>query len=283
MTVTAFIPGERYPTISITGKTCAMNCKYCEGYYLTNMHSAITPNELYSNARNLHAKGARGLLISGGYNKDGYMPIKNFLSTIREIKRDFELVISLHSGLVDKKLASEIRKSQVDIVDYQLITDPIVIKEIQGLNRRPKDYIKSLEFLIQYGPSYIAPHLPLGFRYGKIVKERETIDVVKDYNPYLVVFLTFISTPHSSMEDIGSPEHIELADIFSYSRKLPCDIAIGCMRSAIHKKQLDEELIERKLVDRMCLPHSSTIKKYKLNVIKSCCSIPRELIDRFLD
>jgi len=283
MEIIAFSPGESYPTISITGTTCALGCLYCQGYYLKNMHSAMTPADLYSTVRNLHAKGARGILISGGFNKDGLLPVRQFLPTIKKIKKDFDLLISLHPGLVDKVLATEIRMSNIDIVDYELIIDPFVIRGVKGLNKSPLDYIKSLKFLTKFGPAYIVPHLLIGLRYGAIAIEKETIDSLLDYDPYLVTFLTFIPTRNTSMANCNSPEKEDLIELFSYARKLRGEIALGCMRPQKYKDDTEHLLIEKRLIDRIAVPSYKIVKKYNLNIIKACCSMPREFLPKFVD
>lgn len=282
MNIRAFIPGERFPAISITGKHCALNCRYCKGDFLENMYSATSPHQLYSIARNLYTKGARGLLVSGGYDTEGRLPVRPFLSTIRDIKRDFGLVISLHSGLVDKELASDLRSSGVDIVDFQLVIDPVIIKDIQGLNKKPEDYVRSLRLLAEHGPTYVAPHLPLGFRYGKIVMEKDAIDVLRDFDPYIVVFLILISK-NLSAADWSSPKEMEILNLLKYTGNLGCEKAIGCMRPTDVKSDLDEVMIGNKFVDRIAVPHMRLIRKWNLELVESCCSVPGEFLDRFID
>ncbi|MGQ9781128.1 MAG: radical SAM protein [Nitrososphaeria archaeon] len=283
MNIRAFVPGERYPAISITGRHCALNCRYCRGYFLRSMYSATTPRQLYSIARRLHAKGAKGILVSGGYGVDGCLPIKPFLSVIREIKTDFGLIMSLHSGLVDGELASQIRSSGIDIVDFQLIVDPIIIQELQGLNKKPEDYLKSLELLVKLGPTYIAPHLPLGFRYGRMVTEWNAVDLVKDFRPYIVVFLILNVRSPLGAGDFIPPKGEEVLNVLAYSKSLDCEKAMGCMRPTEFKSKLDDEMIEKELVDRIAVPHTSLIRKWKLEIVRSCCSLPKEFIDRFID
>lgn len=283
MEVIAFSPGESYPIISITDTLCALNCKYCQGYYLKNMYSASTPAHLFSTVKDLHSKGARGILISGGFTKDGVLPIKPFLSTIKKVKKDFDLIISLHPGLVNKQLATEIRRSNVDIIDYEFVIDSDVIRDVKGLNKSPSDYIKSLELLVKYGPAYIAPHVPIGLRYGKIVKEKEAIDFLIDSNPYFVSFLIFIPTINTMMANCEIPKKEDVINLFNYARKLKGEIALGCMRPSIFKDKIDRELLEKSLIDRIATPRNKIIKEHNLSVIKACCSIPREFFSKFID
>ncbi|MEM3503836.1 MAG: radical SAM protein [Nitrososphaeria archaeon] len=281
MGVKAFIPGKVYPAISITGNYCMLNCKYCEKHYLEGMIHATTPTQLYHVAKNLYRHGARGLLLSGGFTSEGFIPIKPFLNVIKDIKKDFGLIISVHSGLVDKGLASKIRESGVDIVDYQLIIDPIVIKDIQGLNKNPEDYIKSLEYLKKYGPPNIVPHIPLGLKHGLLSKEKEAIEILKDHSGELAVFLIFTPTKNTSMEAFKPPEETTLLDLFNYAQNLKREIALGCMRPFSFKQNFDEVLIKDNLISRIAVPLKNVIKKYNMKVVNACCSIPKEYFAMF--
>ena len=283
MKVTAFVPGKTYPTISITGAACALNCRHCKGRYLEDMYPATTPSSLYSTARNLVAKGAKGILISGGFTQNGFLPVRPFLPTIKKIKKDFDVVISLHPGLVDEALAKEIRMNNVDVIDFELIVDSFVIEKVKGLKKKPSDYLKSLEILKKYGPTYLAPHLPIGFGDKGILKEKEAIDSLRDYDPYLVTFLYLIPAADYFIEDCVLPKKEDLVDLFKYARKLKSEIALGCMRPSRFKDEIDQVLIERCLVDRVAIPRNKIIKTYNINTVKACCSLPREFLFKFVD
>ena len=283
MTVKAFIPGVRYPALSITGNKCALNCKYCMGHYLKGMISVSSPKMLYDVVRNLQKRGARGILVSGGFDPEGRLPVKPFLPVLREIKRDFDLVISIHCGLVDRELAREIRQAKIDIADYELIMDPTVIKEVTRLKAaNPASFVQSLKRLLEEGPPYVAPHIPVGLRYGEIQSEWEAVDVAADFDPYITVFLTFIPTKGTIMEDVSPPPESEIIDLLKYSRTKFREIAMGCMRPWKYRSTLDPKLIEMNLVDRIVVPRKNVIERYRLEVIRCCCSVPGELIEKFL-
>ncbi len=282
--VKAFIPGRKFPDISITGLSCPLNCAYCEAYYLHGMESAPTPKKLYETVRYLVKKGAKGVLISGGFNLEGKLPIEPFLNIIREIKRDFDIVISVHQGLVDRNLAEKLRDAKVDIVDYEVILDPFVIKNVKNLkNKEPEDYIKSFEILEKYGPPYIAPHIPLGLNYGKIAHEFDVIDKIIEFDPYILVFLIFIPTKGTKMENSPMPEPKDIINVIKYARKkFKRTLALGCMRPWKLKYLVDPYLIEKDLVERITNPPKSVIKKYGLETVEACCSVPKELLERFI-
>ena len=281
--VFAFIPGSKFPDVSITGSICPLKCKYCQGYYLRNMEATLTPKKLYETARFLAKKGAKGLLISGGFDLEGKLPIEPFLNTIKEIKRDFKFIISVHSGLVNKDLAIKMREAGVDIIDYEVVLDEEVIKDIMNLkSKEPEDFIKSLETLEKYGPPYIAPHIPIGLNYGKIVKEHEAVDVIADFKPYILVFLVFIPTKGTAMEHINPPSISNIINVIRYgNRKIKGELALGCMRPWAMKFTLDLAVYKLRLVDRIVNPLKHMVDKYKIKVIEACCSIPKELIPYF--
>jgi len=248
------------------------------------MEHAVTPKQLYDTIKYLVRKGAKGILISGGFDPNGRLPIEPFLPVIREVKKKYNIVISVHAGLVDKNLAQKLRDHGIDIVDYELIVDPIVISKVKHLNKKPEDFIKSYEVLINHGPPYVAPHIPIGFNYGRIVKEYEAIDIVKDYNPYVTVFLVFIPTKNTPMENTNPPRINEIVNVLKCARqRISGEIALGCMRPWTMKHTLDEIVCRERLVDRIVNPLRRIIKKYGLETINACCSIPKEYLHLFIE
>ena len=278
----AFFPGEMYASISITGARCWLNCKYCMGRYLEFMEHATTPGELRSLARRLWRRGVRGVLISGGYTRDGKLPIKPFLPAIEYIKRELGMVVSVHPGLVSKEEARELRRAGVDVVDFELILDPVVIREVKGLNKAPEDFLRSLEALYEEGPPFVAPHVPLGLRYGELGRELEAIDVAADYDLHVLVLLTLIPTPGTPMEGVPPLSVGEVLRAFRYARRaVKGEVALGCMRPQVHKDELDPALVGEGLVDRLAIPRRRLVKEHGMEVYGCCCSLPVELLEPF--
>ena len=279
----AFIPKELFRSISITGSKCFLNCLYCMGKYLSIMDHVYTPTEFYKWVSYLvKHKGIRGILVSGGFNRDGRLPIEPYLKVINDIKRDYGVVISVHIGLVDKELAKKIGSTGIDIVDYEFIVDPYVIRSIRNLDKKPGDYVKGLEFLEKYGPPYIAPHIPVGFRFGEIVSEYEAVDTVSMFDTYITTFIVFIPTRGTPMENYKPPKTSDIIELLRYAkRKLKTEIALGCMRPRIVKEDVDKYVIRESLIDRVVNPSKKLIKEYGLDIVKACCSIPRDYIQYF--
>ncbi len=279
--VLGFIPGERFLAVSITGSWCGLKCLYCMGKYLRGMHQVTTPGELKALAKRAWKRGARGILISGGFTKEGKLPVKPYLGVIRELKREYGFVVSVHTGLVGEKEARELRAAGVDIVDFEVVLGRRVIKEVKGLRGiRPEDYLESLRVLAEHGPPYLAPHVPLGFEWGQIESEYEALNAVSDYDPYLVVVLVLRPTPGTPMQDVKPPAVSEIAKFLREARRrLRYELALGCMRPHSYKPVLDEIAVSERLVDRIAMPHRSLLGR--LEIYEACCSVPREFLFMF--
>ncbi len=76
-----------FPTISVTGTSCALKCKHCGGKVLETMHPALSPKELFDLCTKLKQDGAQGCLVSGGCLPDGSVPLDRFVGALGRIKR----------------------------------------------------------------------------------------------------------------------------------------------------------------------------------------------------
>ncbi|RLG46584.1 MAG: radical SAM protein, partial [Thermoproteota archaeon] len=59
------------------------------------------------------------------------------------------------------------------------------------------------------------------------------------------------------------------------------EVGIGCMRPPSLKDELDPAAVSMG-VDRIANPRPSLVRSAGLAVVDSCCSVPRELLRRFL-
>ena len=280
----AYILGGKYVSISLTGKSCDLMCKFCRGKYLRHMLHVYDPHQLYTLIRKLYREGVRGFLLSGGFTKEGKLPFKAYLNVVREVKREFEVIFSIHPGLVNRDEARMLRKYGIDVVDFELTLDNYVIRDLMNLRSKSReDFEKSFEILVSEGPPYVAPHIGIGFNPSSLDKVMEAVDFVKAYDPYLIIFLIFIPDG-GNKPDVKLPFHdSEILNIFMKARyMLKNRIALGCMRPLYYKMKLDDELIDRELIDRVAMPLLKTLRKHHLQSINACCSLPDEYRHLFI-
>ncbi len=287
-TLECFIPGNNFPAISITGSSCALQCKHCNKHYLSLMREANTPAKLWDCCLELDRNGKIGCLISGGYNSQAMLPFTEFLPMIKKIKEKTNLILNVHTGLVDEKMASNLADTGVDIVSFDIVGDSQTIQEIYGLKKRPEDYVESLKFLNKTKIPYIVPHICIGLNEGVLLGEIQALKLIQPINPYLVVLLGFIPTINTPLENSipKTEEHAKnIGKIIATARimfqKTP--LSLGCMRPGKKiRNQIDEYAIKAG-INRLEIPSSKAIEFAKekgltIQKYQSCCAVPIELL-----
>ncbi|MEM0313195.1 MAG: radical SAM protein, partial [Candidatus Bathyarchaeia archaeon] len=190
-----------FPTLSVTGKGCALNCKHCGGKVLETMHPATTPSELYSVCTKLRIMGAKGCLISGGCSPDGSIPLDDFLDAIERVKKDLALTIFAHVGIINLEKAKHLKKAGIDAVLIDIIGSDETIREICNLDLTASNYNKSLKALNDAGLNFV-PHVIAGLHYGKLLGEMHALQMISNYNPSAIVIIAFIPIRGTEMEGI---------------------------------------------------------------------------------
>jgi len=273
--VIAFIPGDKFPAISITDYSCDLMCDFCRGKYLRGMVSVRRPEELYNVAREIWEKGGIGLLVSGGFDKYGKLPVKPYLGVLERIKKDFELIISIHPGFLELEMIKELKKCKVDVIDYEFAFDPTLLKYMH-LNLEPNNVVKHFRECLKVGFGQVVPHILLGLN-GHISEwNYRALEVLSPFDISLIVLLVFIPTRGTPLEFSDPPPVREIVNYVNWASNAlqRTEIALGCMRPISYKDSLDEILVKNGFISRIANPHKRLIKKYSLPMINACCSIP---------
>ncbi|MEW5995678.1 MAG: radical SAM protein, partial [Candidatus Zixiibacteriota bacterium] len=266
---------------------CALSCKHCNKRYLHGMISCTSPDVLFTTCTKMASKGARGILLSGGYNADGFVPFEPFLDAIARIKSETGLFISAHTGIIPGWLANELGRAGVDQADFDIIGDDETIKFVTGLDKKVEDYRHSIRALEKTLP-HIAPHICVGIHGGQLKGELRALELASEINPSVLVLLSFVPTPGTNFEGIRPASASEFGKIVAAaSAAMPdSEIALGCMRPRQGRGELELEAL-RAGADRIELPSVVTIRaaeKMGLQVrrLNACCSIPPELAGDFI-
>lgn len=216
-------------TISVTGTGCALNCRHCNKKFLKPMSligARIKPN-------------VKSILISGGCDKDGKVPILRFSNEIKKLKCKYK--INAHVGLVSKEEA-KIISSMVDVVSADFVTEPRIIKEIYKSEKKLDDYYESIRAL-QKNVS-VFPHLTLGLWKGNISWEYDAIEMlIKKLGFRKIVFNVFITTPGTELAYQNPPPITQIEKYFWFLEKnYPLlDKRFGCMRpGGEYREKIDE-------------------------------------------
>ena len=164
----AYYVWPRFPSLSLSGLSCSLHCKHCNRVYLKDMIDVSSPEKLMEKCREVEERGAIGVLLSGGCTKKGeIINLRKFLPTIGKIKEETDLIIKLHTGIVDRELAEMIASADIDIASVEVVGSNNAIRNVFGLDLTVEDYKKTLENLRDAGVKHIVPHVCIGLNAGR--------------------------------------------------------------------------------------------------------------------
>ncbi len=267
-----------FPTISVTGEACALNCKHCGGKVLNTMYSATAPEKLFELCMQLKRKGALGCLISGGCLPNGSVPLGKFINAIERIKCDLGLTTIVHTGITDFSTAKQLRNAGVDAALIDIIGSDETIREIYKLNVTVKAYDNSLKALHEAGIAFV-PHVIVGLHYGKLKGEMDALQMISKYQPSALVIIAFMPIYGTEMEKVEPPKPMDIAKVIATARLMfpQTPLALGCMRPKGRHRIKTDILAIKAGVNALAFPTEEaveTAKKlgYDIAFSSVCCS-----------
>jgi len=267
-----------FPSISVTGSSCALKCKHCGGVVLNTMYPATTPQRLLALCQELKNKGAVGVLISGGCQSDGSVPLDRFVDVVAQIKKELGLITVVHTGVIDKKSAQELGNTGMDAALIDIIGSDETIQEIYRLDARVADYDQSLANLSNAGIP-VVPHVLVGLHYGKLKGELQALKMIARYSPSAVIIISFMPIHGTKMENIQPPSPMDIGKVLLAARLMmpKTPLVLGCMRpKGVHKIETDT-LALRIGVNAIAFPSEAAVTLaeqlgYHVSFSSTCCS-----------
>jgi uncharacterized radical SAM superfamily protein len=267
-----------FPTISVTGRGCALKCKHCGGKVLETMYSATTPEELFDLCSKLKHEGALGCLISGGCLPNGSVPLENFVDVIGRVKRGLGLTIFVHTGVIDFSMAKRLKEAGVDAALIDIIGSDETIREIYNLKITTKDYENSLKALSEACIAFV-PHVIVGLHYGRLKGELHALKVISKHKPSAVVIIAFMPIRGTEMEKVEPPKPMDIARVIATARLIfpKTPIVLGCMRPKGRHRVETDVLAVKAGVNAIAFPTEEAIKfiesqGYETTFSSFCCS-----------
>jgi len=278
--VQLFIPGKRFPAISVTGPRCQLGCLHCGGRFLQHMHPLAKPESLLAFCQQLAANGGRGCLISGGCDRHGRVPLGPFLPVLTQIKRTTELFINVHTGLLSSEEAQRLAETGIDCASVDVVGDNEIIHQVYGLHdHTTADYRSTLQALDAHGVS-VAPHICVGIGFGRLSGELTALQLIRSsLSPSVLVIIALMPAKGTAMADVTPPTNQDIARVCALARLLfpETEIALGCMRPKGMQRREMEKLAVEAGVTRIALPTQSTIqylkeRGYTTTMLEACCT-----------
>jgi len=267
-----------FPTISVTGKGCALKCKHCGGIVLDTMYPAGTPEDLFELCSHLKSKGASGCLISGGCLPNGSVPLDEFIDAISKVKHELGLTIFVHTGIISLDTARKLRRANVDAALIDIIGSDETIKEIYNLNVTVDDYESSLKALHEAGIAFV-PHLIVGLHYGELKGEWHALEMIQRYAPSAIVIISFMPIKGTEMASHLPPTPAETAKVIATARLMfpKTPLVLGCMRPKGKHRTETDVLALKAGVDAIAFPSEEAIEYtesggFAVSFSSLCCS-----------
>ncbi len=275
MKLKAHVPGRKFPSISVTGAYCALNCAHCSRHYLKGMIPAETPEQLIDALCMISDEGAEGFLLSGGARDDGSVPIEPFADLIRKVRIYSNFKINVHVGLLRESTIDALKTMRPDTVSLDVVGADETLRDVYHLERRADEYLNALKILDKEGIPH-SPHVTIGLHHGKILGEYRAIDAIKESNAIKMVIDIIIPTEGTPMENITPPAIEEIKKIIDYTEGFRGERVIGCMRPRTGEYwEIEKHAIERGF-SGIVLPIQRTRKwaeenGYEWETRETCC------------
>ncbi|MCW4029128.1 MAG: radical SAM protein [Candidatus Bathyarchaeota archaeon] len=269
---------KAFPTISVTGNACALNCGHCGGKVLQTMHSATSPEELYALGTKLKKEGAMGCLVSGGCLPDGSVPLDDFVDVLGLLKRELRLTVFVHTGIISPQTAVGLKDAGVDAALIDVIGSQQTIRKVYNLNVSVDDYANSLKAIFNAGLR-VVPHVIVGLNEGKLDGEYHALELIKDIQPAALVIIAFMPIHGTAMAKTPPPSPIEIAKVAASARLMfpQTPLTLGCMRPKGAVRGETDVLALKAGVDAVAFPSDAAVeyaktKGYKAVFSSFCCA-----------
>lgn len=274
--ITLYRPGQRFPAVSVTGKNCDLMCAHCQGIFLDHMKDASSPEKLFSEASELADAEGIGMLISGGCDASGKVPLAGFYDILAKIKNEFDLILNVHTGLADQDEIPALKNAGVDIVSIDIIGSAEAAGRVYGLDTAPWDYEALLARLEGAGMNYV-PHVTIGLDSGGGSGETEAIDMISGFNPKMMVFNGLMQTPGlDGSAGVGQAHFSKVLEYGTEKLSSSMKIGVGCMRP--RNLEIPYDLIISGQIDAIAMPSrrlKTMLANNKINYLEKdgCCAL----------
>ncbi len=237
---------SNFLSLSITGSSCSLNCEHCDGRLLKGMESTITPDSLYDRCVEIKKQGGAGVLISGGSDSKGHVPLERFGKAIGRVKKELGLQVVVHTGLVTPETASQLAEAGIDAAMLDVIGDDDVSSKVYHIVDGPRKMRQSLDIL-EENKIPTVPHVLVGLDYGHLKGEIESLQMISEGSPSAVVIIALSPVRNTPMENVTPPSPENIGRIMTTTRLGFPDIPIllGCARpKGQHKIDTDMYAIQ---------------------------------------
>ncbi len=239
------VRSNNFLSLSVTGTSCSLNCEHCDGRLLKGMEPTLTPESLFECCQEIKNQGGEGVLISGGSDSEGHVPLERFGKAIGRVKNELDMQVVVHTGLVTPETAYQLAAAGIDAAMLDVIGDDDVSSKVYHISDGPQKMRRSLDILEEHKIPTV-PHVLVGLNYGKLKGEIEALQIISEGFPSAVVIIALSPVRKTPMENVTPPSPDSIGRVMTVARlgfpNIP--ILLGCARPmGQHKIDTDKYAI----------------------------------------
>ena len=271
---------QEFVSISLTGTHCALDCKHCGTSVLRGMTDLPRSRKnLFEICLELSRSGTRGILISGGCDRQGRVPILPHLNDLIRVRRELGMTIRVHPGLPDEETSIGLSDIDIDGAMVDIIGSNRTIRDVYHLDAKTEDYDAVMERLNRHGVPLV-PHIIMGLHFGKMLGEWKALEMTSKYKLKLLVLVILMPLSGTQMQNVNPPSLDEIGAFFNTARKaLPdTEIMLGCARPLGKIKIYVDRLAIEAGLNGIAYPAEGTLSYarqhgLKPEIINACCGV----------
>jgi uncharacterized radical SAM superfamily protein len=269
-----------FVSVSLTGTVCALGCEHCKTVILRGLTSLpYFGGSLFDLCARLAERGARGVLVSGGSDARGRVPLHKHIPDLIRIRRELGLVIRVHPGLPDDATCAGLAEAGIDGAMVDIIGDGDTIREVYHLDATPEDYEAALARLERHGVPTV-PHIILGLHFGRMLGEWRALEMIARHPPKMLALVILTPLRGTPMAEVRPPALADVGRFFETARAtLPwTPIVLGCERPLGDYKRAVDRLAIDAGFNGIAYPADGTVayaRSHKLQpqFINACCGV----------
>jgi uncharacterized radical SAM superfamily protein len=269
-----------FVSVSLTGQACALGCEHCKTIILRGLTSlSYFGGSLFDLCARLHERGARGVLISGGSDAQGRVPLRKHIPDLIRIRCELGMLVRVHPGLPDEATCAGLAEAGVDGAMVDIIGDRDTIQEVYHLDATPDDYEAALIRLEHYRVPTI-PHIILGLHFGQMLGERRALEMIARHPPKMLALVILTPLRGTPMAEVRPPALAEVGRFFETARAmlLSTPIVLGCERPLGEYKRAVDRLAIDVGFNGIAYPADGTVAYARAHdlepqFVNACCGV----------
>ncbi len=253
-------------------------CRHCKGKLLESLVYATTCDELVKKALALYKNGAKGILLTGGCDERGRVPISDIVPAIKTIKDKTGMMLIAHTGFISREEATAMRGSGLDGIGFDVIGDMGTAKEVYGISVSEREYMESLRAIEDSG-LMVFPHVCVGLHFGELRGELRALELIREVKPATVIITGLMPVAGTPMAHI-KPRLSDFEKVITRAVEMFPDnpVVLGCAHSSGKDREEIEMIAMKCGVSGIAAPAVRTARfavenGFEVNYYGMCCGL----------